>query len=322
MSSDKDIRPDEGGLVTAFGGGAQQNTPAVSAAGFTDVLNLPSGTNVYSFNKPLPSAPFKLPSLGRMYPGRNVPETIRLDSMTTRQLLILNTPALWSNDEVFPMILRECVKGLPSGFDVTELYPDDYNAILIALRMVSFGRKYEVRVKCPKITCQHEYPHTVDLEADFDVTYLDEKKKVQIPIEIKPEWLREGKRVLVRPITWKQDMEIDARDEWRKKNMDRDPTKMHESEKFFLNQRIMDELETGIVEVEGIGNNSAVVQQWLMELNANDASIIRQMMNKYKFGVKNTFAPKACPSCGEKFTTTLPISFDFFRATLPEAALE
>jgi len=337
MTGKKDIPPDSnkqkttGELVDVFSNDINQQQPSSpldvpvsskpTASLVEQTRNLKSGEEI-SLNQPLPSISVKLPSLGKMYPNQpNMPDSLNVRAMGMRQLMQLSTPALWVSQQAQPTILRECVSGLPAGMDVIDLLEEDSYALIMALRIVSYGRNYEMELECPK--CDEVFSDSVDLEADLPTEYLENDPK--LPIVIQREWLQEGKEVHIMPATWRQAIELDLKEDYRKQQRAQNAQrgkKIPPAPNSNLNQRVMDELETCVQYVEGIGEEKATIHQWLMGITAHDISIIQQMAGKYQFGMNLQFSPKPCPSCGSKFQSIVRITPAFFRATLPAAALD
>jgi len=259
-----------------------------------------------SFKTEMPSATFLLPSRGLLYPNPIPDGKIGLRSMGLREQMILNTPALHVRDEAFPMIFRQCVTGLQSGMDVLDLFAEDKNAILVALRQLSYGPKYKVTVTCPARGCRKEYEYEVDLEQELSVRYLDADTMPDYPLVIPAEHLHCKKRIRVRLQTWKDEI-----------NLIRERDRAMDEQNKLIDPTLQIRLGQQIVDIDGLDKNH--MMPFLEALSAHDVSIIEQFIAKELFGIDTTISPPECPKCGHRFKADLTINEGFFRATLPEA---
>jgi len=128
-----------------------------------------------AFGKSIPQQTIPLPSTGVLYPldkdGNELKE-IDVRIMVASDLNILYSKNLIKSGKAFSMILKNCCL---SDRDVDELIVGDRNAILIAIRAISFGTIYETKVKCQDPEC----PKTFD--GEFDISKINLKL-----LELKP----------------------------------------------------------------------------------------------------------------------------------------
>jgi len=270
-----------------------------------DIINTPkqdSPVEVVELNSKRVAVPFLVPSKGKLS-GNNFDGNIRLLPMTASHLLMLLTPALYNNDLVFVNILKDCVLDLP--FDVIELLTQDKDAIIMAIRAISYGNDHKITVECD--SCGHEYITNVNLERDIKVDYL-ESDKLKMPIEIPKTLLNESKSVNLRYKTWRDNIAVSKTSEAQTSDS--------------LDSSILDFLELVITEVEGIGKNSLDIREWLNGISAHDIGVLLSVANSEKFGINAEFTPEPCPKCGHVFKTIFRTDPSFFRATAPEAFLE
>lgn len=244
-----------------------------------------------------------LPSKGLLYKN-GIPAKVRIKEMRMREMMMLQTQALWNDNRVFVEIFENCVEGLPEGFHVLDLFTADKDAIMIALRILSFGSKYKVKVRCPKKTCSHEYDHYLDLEKDLDVKYLEEGQ-LEYPLTITGEYLKCGRTIKMNLLTFRDEIEID-------KKADRAL-----DEGSLVNTKLKDQFNSTIIDIQDL--DISFKSAFIETLTGMDASILDQVISEPYFGVKTTYKPSACPKCGEVFTANMPLNENFFRATLPKA---
>lgn len=294
--------PPDHPLFKATGGqSAQSSYPPVQPTPMRGG-QMPNQTGTIILHPESVAQEIELPSRGKLYPG-GLPKKVVLREMRMRDMMVMQTPALWRDNKVFQMIFEHCVQGLPPGMSVLDLFSLDREALLVALRIMSFGRKYKVRVTCPRTSCQHKFDHMLDLEADFPVKYLD--KDMEYPMIIPANWLRCGRKVVMHLMTFRDELEVDRKSE---SAMDKGQS--------LINTRLQDQLEAVVEEVQDL--DRVMLKPWIEGLSAHDASILDQMLSDRYFGMETEFYPPACPKCGNVFSATMPINEDFFRSNLPK----
>lgn len=83
---------------------------------------------------------------------------VGIRSMTARDELMFKNPDMLFNGETIRNIIVSCV---PSVLDVDQLLTIDIDAIMVAIRQVSFGNEYVRDYVCPK--CGKEHAYAADL---------------------------------------------------------------------------------------------------------------------------------------------------------------
>jgi len=99
----------------------------------------------------------KLPSKGLFY--QNGVSEVNVEYMTSRDEDLLTTPSLIENGTVIDLLLRRKIKS--SGINPEDLLPGDRNAIILFLRISSYGPDYSVQVNDPRTGIP--FKTTVDL---------------------------------------------------------------------------------------------------------------------------------------------------------------
>lgn len=109
-----------------------------------------------------PSIYLKLPSGGRFWPQDSIelPVTGELPvyPLTTKDEIILRTPDALLNGEGVVEVIQSCCPNIKNAWDTPSV---DVDAILIAIRIASYGTTFEQDTKCPH--CQEENTHGVEL---------------------------------------------------------------------------------------------------------------------------------------------------------------
>lgn len=111
-----------------------------------------------------PAIYLKLPSGGKFYPAggveTNVAGEIPIYPMTAKDELSLNTPDALMNGDSMIWVFKSCC---PSIVDPWSIPSIDLDALLIAIRIASYGNSMDINSKCPH--CTHDNEHTINLTA-------------------------------------------------------------------------------------------------------------------------------------------------------------
>jgi hypothetical protein len=137
-----------------------------------------------------PSIHFKLPSGGRFWPdgSLNLPLNgeIPIYPMTTRDEIVLRTPDALMNGSGVVDVIQSCC---PNILDAWQMPSTDVDAILIAIRIASYGPTMEIETTCPK--CSESSAYDVPLEPILGglrpPNYTEELNLPGIAIGFKPQ---------------------------------------------------------------------------------------------------------------------------------------
>ena len=109
-----------------------------------------------------PSIHIRLPSGGKFYPtgALNVPPNGELPvlPMTAVDEITYRTPDALFNGSAIVSVIQSCVPGIRSAWAMPSI---DLDAVLVAIRIASFGHGLDITSTCPN--CQHQDDITVDL---------------------------------------------------------------------------------------------------------------------------------------------------------------
>jgi len=127
-----------------------------------------------------PAIYIKLPSGGNFWaPGSlDLPVTgeIPVYPMTARDEITLRTPDALMNGSSMVEVMQSCCPNINDGWKMPSI---DVDAVLIGIRIASYGAEMNVDTDCPK--CKHDNRHTADLTQILGtITAPDYSEKVQV----------------------------------------------------------------------------------------------------------------------------------------------
>jgi hypothetical protein len=109
----------------------------------------------------------KLPSKGQYWPegSLDMPENGELPvyGLTAKDELLIRTPDALFNGRTTVDVIRSCVPNIINPWDMPSI---DVDAVLIAIRIASYGEKMEMTVKIP--STDEEEPFEIDLRPILD----------------------------------------------------------------------------------------------------------------------------------------------------------
>jgi transcription elongation factor Elf1 len=111
-------------------------------------------------NSGFPTEMISLPSQGKVYPETNPLSSgkIEMKYMTAREEDILTSQNLIRQGIVLEKLMQSMIV---SPINYNDLVIGDKNAIMVAARILGYGKEYSATVECPK--CTHENSINVDL---------------------------------------------------------------------------------------------------------------------------------------------------------------
>lgn len=117
---------------------------------------------------------------------------------SARDEIMLNTPDALIGGEAVTRVIENCVPGI---HDAGELYVNDVEQLLIAIKVASKEEDYEIQTTCPK--CGHNGAFSRNLQVLLDsMAYFDKQPTVE---------LSNGLKVFFKPYTWNEYSEFGNR---------------------------------------------------------------------------------------------------------------
>lgn len=114
-----------------------------------------------------PAIYLRLPSGGQYYP----PGTIEMPAngelpvlpMTAIDEITYRTPDALYNGQATVDVIQSCLPNIKNAWALPSM---DVDAVLVAIRIASYGHEMDFQAQCPK--CQSENPHSLDLRSVLD----------------------------------------------------------------------------------------------------------------------------------------------------------
>jgi len=152
-----------------------------------------------------PTAVIDLPSGGKFYPEGHplCSGQIELKYMTAKEEDILTSTNLIKKGIVLDKLVDSLV--VTKGVSHEDLLLGDLNAVMVASRILGYGKEYPVTVTCPK--CGQANEHVVDL-TELETKQLEDDASLMFELPISKKVLK--LRLLTRKIEKQIDAELEA----------------------------------------------------------------------------------------------------------------
>ena len=247
-----------------------------------------------------PTEIVELPSKGILYPeGSPLREgTIEMKYMTAREEDILTSANLIRQGVVLDKLFQSMII---SPIKYSDLIVGDKNAIMVAARILGYGKDYEVSVTCPG--CGKPESHHIDLTSltTKEVT-VDGIAKMIAPNRFELELPQTKRTVVFQLLSHGLDSEIDKQLEILKKVAKKDS----------VDTELTTRLKRLIVSVDGIEEQAYINNFVDNELFAMDSRVLRAQIKDVAPDQPLVFNFE-CPSCGhEEDDLNFPITSQFF----------
>lgn len=247
----------------------------------------------------LPGRIFQLPSRGIFYKDGELSSSIKngelhIHAMSAIDEINMKNPDMLFSGRAIEEVCRTCI---PDVKKPKQLLARDIDAILLFLRVVSYGNLFEIDVKH---TCTEakEQTYSIDIEklinniVFLDPTEINDNYQVVLPNE---------QVVSLQPARYQHVIELLQNNEKRKSFSAKD-----------IQDNIIHNLLNLINDIDGITNREQI-EEWLRSV---EVKYINAIANK--IDVLNNWGPKTvanivCRDCGEKMEIDIPLNpINFF----------
>jgi len=250
-----------------------------------------------SRNSGFPTEIISLPSQGKVYAAENPLSSgkIEMKYMTAREEDILTSQNLIKQGIVLDRLMQSLIV---SQIKFDDLIIGDKNAVMIAARILGYGKDYDVDVKCPK--CNEKNHIHIDL-TQLPEENIPEGIEMSAPGIFKFTLPQSKRNVQFRLLTTGDDKRISRELELRKK-----------TDKSGIDRELTTRLKAAIVTVDDVADRKHVENFVDNELFALDSRSLRTCIRAVSPDIKFE-VPFQCTSCShEEEALAFNIDTNFF----------
>jgi hypothetical protein len=266
-----------------------------------------------------PKIYIKLPSGGKFYPpgSLDVSETgeYAVYAMTAKDELMFKTPDALMNGQATIEVIKSCI---PAIVDPWKMPSIDIDAVLIAIRIASYGENMDIGTACPN--CNHYNDYSMNLirylDTFNDFQYVDQIPVPPLTVYIRPYNYRELTKTAFRALEQQKIFNV-VNDE----EMDDDIKIEKFGESFVKLTKLTIDIIVGCVDriesPEGTVNDMEQIKEFI----ENAPSEVFQKINDHIVNMKNKIEMKAesvvCQECSHGFTVNITMDQANFFAVRP-----
>jgi hypothetical protein len=254
-----------------------------------------------------PKIYIKLPSKGRYYPAGSldISQTgeYPVYAMTAKDELMFKTPDALMNGQATVEVIKSCV---PAILDPWQMPSIDIDAILIAIRIATYGENMEISADCP--SCTHNDDFSVNL-----IGYLDQATNFlyegaiaidPLVINIRPYTYKEITKAALKTLEQQKIIEIVTN-----QDLPEDVKIEKFGESFVRLTELTVDVVTGSIESIDTPEGSVTDPNMIKEFISNTSSEIFNKISDHINKMKDTIALKAqqvhCSDCNYEYSVEL-----------------
>ena len=229
-----------------------------------------------------------LPSKGKFYPTGHplASGQVELKYMTAKEEDILTSTNLIQKGVVLDKLMDSLI--ITKGITHEDFLLGDLNAVMVASRILGYGKDYPLNVTCPK--CNTTTEHNVDLSQLETKDVPENDLTVKLPVS--------GKTIKVRLLTRKIEKDIQKElDSLKKIGTSVEP-------------EATTRLRYLIAEVDGV-TDQKTIRETVENMLVRDTKTLREFYRSVTPDVKFE-APFVCSTCNEETTLPISIGLNFF----------
>lgn len=281
----------------------------------TVVVNKPKGNPLSNYFRQ-PKIFLKLPSGGRFYPEGTLDSSSTGEypvyAMTAKDELILKTPDALLNGQATVELIKSCV---PSIRDPWRMPSIDIDAVLMAIRVATYGKDMEVSASCP--ACNHQNDYVFDI-----VQYLGKLQSFNfesqievgpLKINIRPYDYKEGTKAAIKAIEQQRIFttvtDETMSDEEKLEKFGRSFVKLTE-----LTVDVVCGCITSIETPEGTVDDQTMIQEFINNTTSEIFNTINDHVMKMKDQIELKTQQVACDECKHDYEINITMDQSNFFA--------
>ena len=269
-----------------------------------------------------PKTYVKLPSGGNYYahkPDLSVDGEVGVLAMTAVDEMLFQSPDNLLNGESLFKVIQRCVPGIK---DAREIPNPDLDAILVAMRIATYGNDMETNANCP--SCNHENSYTVSLPVLLsNIDMLETESVIElnddISVKVKPFTVASSIMLAMYAV------EVQQMQRQLQSSTNIDEVAAAEAIRSTLaksSDRLVELIAASVLEVTLAGEpeNTVVadpkqIREWIEVLTVNEYKAIRVKVEKISaVGVQKTMNAQ-CTECGHAWEVQIGVDPSSFFAT-------
>jgi hypothetical protein len=264
-----------------------------------------------------PAISMHLPSQGKYWPegtlDLNMTGQIAVYPMTTRDEITIRTPDVLLNGEGIVSIIQSCCPQIKNAWKMPSI---DVDAVLIAIRIASYGQMMDIDTVCTNEECKHENKNSLNLTDLLDSikapNYSSPLIIDNLKIKLRPQSYFEGNRINQSNFEEQRILQIINND-----TMEEDikiaQFKNHLNRLIDINMDIIVD-STEYIELED--GTKVDNKKFIKEYYENaDNRIIKEVRLKFDEYAKIAELPKSkikCEECGTEYSVDVKFDYTYF----------
>ena len=259
-----------------------------------------------------------LPSQGRYWPAGSVANVTTGEhpvyAMTARDEIVMKQPDALMNGQATIDVIKSCVPSLLNPWHMPSI---DLDAVLVSIRIATYGANMDMMVTVPKST------ETITVQVDLNQT-MEQLSQVDIQDVIT---MPNGITVKIKPLNYQQmsKLQLKSYEEQRMIKTMND-SNLTEEQKLTKYQEIFTKLtnyniETLVDSIESVTTpqqeteeDRSQIMNWVMNIDSQQANIIKQGMDQLRAqgGIRpiTVQSPQSLIEQGSPATFETPITLD------------
>jgi len=257
-----------------------------------------------------PKIYIKLPSEGRFYPPGSLDVSANSEyavyAMTAKDELMFKTPDALMNGQSTVEVIKSCVPAVKEPWHMPSI---DVDAVLIAIRVATYGEGMEVSMNCPSCTHQNEY--NLNLVAYIDgyqgFKYVDYIEAGPLKVYIKPYSYQETTKLALKTLEQQRIFNI-----VNNETMSEEDKINKFSESFVkLTKLTVDVVADTITKIEtpdGVVDDKSMIMEFIQNAPKEIFNTINDHVTAMKEQIELKVKSVECEECHHQFD--MPVSID------------
>jgi hypothetical protein len=272
----------------------------------------PQSTNPLAKHFRQPAIYLTLPSGGTYWPDGsielNMSNQIAVYPMTTKDEITIRTPDALLNGQSVISVIESCCPEIKDAWQMPSI---DADAVLIAIRIASYGQDMDISTICPNSECKHENTNSLNLTGVLDTIRAPNYNTLvninNLKIKLRPISYREGTKNNLSTFEEQQLLNIVNNDEISEEEKT-NTFKKHLQRMVDLNMQALASSTESIETDEGIVVDN---RDFILEFYNNaDTKIIKAVREKLEEHQKTAALPTPKIKC-EECETEYPVALGF-----------